>query len=45
MEEKIAGIENTIEVYMFVKENSKSKLFLIQDMQEIWKTMKRLNLK
>ena len=49
MEERISGIEDTIdtieETDAPVKENSKSKKFLTQNMQEIWDTMRRPNLR
>jgi hypothetical protein len=46
MEERISGIEDTIE-YMdtSVTENMKYKLFLTQNIKEIWDTMKRPNLR
>ena len=44
-DERILGIENTIEeMDTFVKEN-KSKKILTQNIQEIWGTMKRPNLR
>ena len=46
MEERISGIEDTIEnIDTAVKENTKSKKHLTQNIQEIHKTMKRLNLR
>ena len=45
MEERISSIEDTIEeTDSLVKENNKSNKFLTQNIQEIWDTMKRLNL-
>lgn len=40
---KISGVEN--DDTSSVKENAKCKRFLIQNIQEIWDTMKRPNLK
>jgi hypothetical protein len=40
MEERISGIDDTP-----VKENVKTKNFLTQNIQEIWATMKRPNLR
>ena len=46
MEERISGIENTIEeIDLLVKENIKSNKFLPQNIQEIWDTVKRPNLR
>jgi hypothetical protein len=46
MEERISGIEDTIEdIDILVKENTKCKKFLTLNMQEIWDTMKRPNLR
>jgi hypothetical protein len=46
MEERIAGIKDTTEdIDLSVKENVNSKKFLTQNMQEIWDTMKRPNIK
>ena len=46
MVEKIAGIKEMIEeMDTLVKENVKSKKFLTQNIQEIWDTMKRRNLR
>ena len=40
------SVEDTIEtIYTLVKENVKSKKFLTQNIQEIWDTMKRPNLR
>jgi hypothetical protein len=45
-EERISGVEDTIEkINTTVKENSKHKKFLTQNIQEIQDTMKRPNLK
>jgi uncharacterized coiled-coil protein SlyX len=45
LEERISGIEDTIEgIDISVKENSKCKKFLNQNIQEIWDTMKMPNL-
>ena len=45
-EERISGIEETIEeIDTPVKENAKYKKFLTQNIQEIWDTMKRPNLR
>jgi hypothetical protein len=42
MEERISGIEDTVEeIDTLFKENAKSKMFLIQNIQGIWDTMKR----
>ena len=42
----MSGIEDTIEeINTLVKENVKSKKFLTQDIQEIWDTMKKPNLR
>jgi hypothetical protein len=42
----VSGIEDTIEeINTLVKENVKSKKFLTQDIQEIWDTMKKPNLR
>jgi hypothetical protein len=46
MEERTSGIEGTMEeIDTSVKENAKSKKFLTQNIQEIWDTMKRSNLR
>ena len=46
MEERISGIEDTIEeIDTSVKENVKPKNFMTQNIQEIWDTMKRPNLR
>jgi hypothetical protein len=46
IEEKILGIEDEIEaIYTSVKENTKSKKFIMQSMQEIWNMNKRANLR
>ena len=46
MEEIISGIEDTRkDINTSVKVNRKGKKFLIQNIQEIWDTMKRPNLK
>jgi hypothetical protein len=42
-QERISGMEDTIEETT-VTENAKSKKLLIQNIQEIWDTMKRPNL-
>jgi hypothetical protein len=43
LEERIPGIEDEVEE--IVKENVKSKKFLTQNIQKIWDTMKRYNLR
>ena len=46
MEDIFSGVEDTIEeIDTSVKENVKSKKFLTQNIQEIWDTMKRPNLR
>jgi hypothetical protein len=46
MEERISGIEDTTEdIDTTVKENTKFRKFLTQNIQEIWDTMKRTNLR
>ena len=46
IEERISGIEGIIEeIDTLVKENAKSKTFMTQNIQEIWDTMKRTNLR
>jgi uncharacterized coiled-coil protein SlyX len=46
IEEKISGIEDTIEdIDTVVKENTKNKMLLTQNIQEIQDTMKRANLR
>jgi len=46
MEEIISGIDNmTKEIDRSVKENIKSKKFLTKNIQKIWDTMKRPNLR
>lgn len=46
MEERISGIEYTIEeMDTLIKENVKSKKFLIQNIQKIWDTKKRPSLR
>jgi translation initiation factor 2B subunit (eIF-2B alpha/beta/delta family) len=46
MEKRISGLEDTVEeIDISVKENAKSKRFLIQNIQEIWDTMKTPNLR
>ena len=46
MEERLSGIEDAKkETDISVKENVKSKKFLTQNIQEIWDTMKRPNLR
>ena len=46
MEERISNAEDTIEkIDSSVKENIKSNKSLTQNIQEIWDTMKRPNLK
>jgi restriction endonuclease len=43
MQERISGIEDMIaEIDPSVKENVKPKMFLTQNMKEIWDTMKDL---
>ena len=45
-EERISGIEDEInETGTSVKDNVKSKKFLAQNIQEIWNTMKRQNVR
>ena len=44
--ERITGTEDTIEeIDALNKENSKSNKFLAQNIQELWDTMKRTNLR
>lgn len=46
LEERISGTDSMIkETNASVKENVKSKRFLTRKIQEIWDTMKRLNLR
>jgi restriction endonuclease len=46
MEERIVGLEDTIKkIDTPVKENVKSKKFLTQNIQKIWDTVKRPNLR
>jgi hypothetical protein len=46
MEERISGIKDTIEeINTSIKKNVKYKKFLTQNIQEIWDTMKRSNLR
>ena len=46
MKEKISGVEGTIEeIDTSVKENTKCKKVLTQNIQEIWNRMKRPNLR
>ena len=46
MQERISGIGDTVEeIDILVKENVKSKKFLTQNIQKIWDTMKRPNLR
>jgi len=46
MEDRISGINDTIEeINTSVKENVKSKKVLLQNIQEIWNTMERTNLR
>ena len=46
MEERISGIEDTIEeIDSSAKENIKSNKFLTENIQEIWDTVKRPNLR
>ena len=46
MEERISGVEDmTEEIDSSVKENDKCNKRLTQNIQEIWKTMKRPNLR
>jgi archaellum component FlaC len=46
MEEKISGVEDTIEdIETSVEENTKCKKFLTQNSQEIWDTLKRPNIR
>jgi hypothetical protein len=46
MEETLLGIDDLIEeIHMPVKENIKSKKILTQNIQKIWSTRKRPNLK
>ena len=46
MEERISGVEETIvEIDMSVTENTKTKTDITQNVQEIWDTMKRPNLR
>ena len=46
IEERISGTEDTIEeIDSFIKENIKSNKLLTQNIQEIWDTMKRPNLR
>ncbi|KAL6084859.1 hypothetical protein STEG23_002844 [Scotinomys teguina] len=46
MEERISGIEDTIEeIDTSVKENTEAKKVITQNVQEIWDTMKRPNLR
>jgi uncharacterized coiled-coil protein SlyX len=46
IEERISGVEDTIEnIDTTVKENAKSKKFLIQNIQEIQDTMRRPHLR
>ena len=46
IEERISGTEDTIEERdSLIKENSKFNKFLTQNIQEIWETMKRPNLR
>ena len=46
MEDRISGVEDTIEeIDSLVKENVKYNKFLAQNIQEIWDTMKRPNLR
>ena len=46
IEKRLSGIEDTIEVIdSSVKENAKPNKFLTQNIQEIWNTMKRRNLR
>jgi hypothetical protein len=45
-EERISGVKDTREeIHTSVKENVNTKLFLTQNIQEIWDTMKRPNLR
>ena len=46
MKERLSSVEDMIEeIDTSVKENVKVKRFLTQNIQEIWKTMKRPNLR
>ena len=46
IEERISGAEDTIgEIDSLAKENIKSNKFFTQNIQEIWHTMKRANLR
>ena len=46
MEKKMSTIEDMIEeIDILVKENVKSKMSLTQNIQEIWNTLKRRNLR
>ena len=46
IEERISDTKDTIEeINPLIKENSKSNKFLTQNIQEIWDTMKRPNLR
>ena len=46
MEERISGVNNSIEeIDSPIKENVKSSKFLTQNIQEIWETMKRPNIR
>ena len=46
MEDRISVMEDTIEeMDISIKENAKSKKFLTQNIQEIWKIRKRSNQK
>jgi uncharacterized coiled-coil protein SlyX len=46
IEERILGAEDTIEdIDKTVRENAKCKEFLTQNIQEIWNTMERPNLR
>jgi hypothetical protein len=46
MEERFSGTEDTTEaIHTFVKENTKAKTFLVQNIWKIWDTRKRPNLR
>jgi uncharacterized coiled-coil protein SlyX len=46
IEERMSDVEDTIEeIDISIKENIKAKTFLTQNIQEIWYTMKRPNLR
>ena len=45
-EERISDVEDTIEeINSLIKENNKSNIFLTQNIQEIWNTVKKPNLR